>query len=486
MQQLPNNTVKKSPSPPPLPPFPPSPSQLCFTINYVMGTGFLTLPWSFASSGLLLSLITMFLVGCISNVSKDWILNAMARAEAIESKAEEEKSATSKTSLLPSPPHTHTPLPLVSTRKYELVSLCSLFLPLPGSLLYTLTFSLYMYGTLWAYTSVFSNAMVSALPIGTKDDYLLYTVGFAVVTIPLTCVELREQVKVQVTLSICRMLLVTVILASVIAAWKEGGPDQFDEVEGPQGIPMFDFTGFYKLLPIAVYANIYHHSIPGLSHPVADKSKLGRIFQCVFIVMGVCYVAIGSVVGWYFGVDIESSCNIQWHDYLSGTGECTDNCAPGSDDKVWSGRSWWVSTVSFYVVLFPALDVLSAFPLNGITLGNCLLGQYHGGNTRYVEGVRKKVVPFRILASVPSILGATVVRDLGTITDYTGVTGFVIAFVFPAVLNLRSRREAKRRGVGGETGYEGWGSGDGASWAGMVFGGFMVVFVLGSLIWEAA
>ncbi|GMI04281.1 hypothetical protein TrRE_jg5018 [Triparma retinervis] len=457
---------------------------LCFTINYVMGTGFLTLPWAFLNAGLILSILTMFFTGVISDVSKDWVLNAMARAQAIDDVRRSDNKGGPESRLLPPPADEDGSLPVVSHRKFEIISLCEMFLPPPGPLLYTAAFSLYMYGTLWAYATVFGSAMVSALPLGTSDDYLIYILIFAGITVPLTCMELKEQVKVQVALSACRMLLVAVILATVLAAWNRG-EGQFDGIDGPLHIPMVDKGGFYKLLPIAVYANIYHHSIPGLSHPVEDKRALGKIFRAVFLVMGVCYVSLGGVVGWYFGPSLnspgKSSCNLMWHDYLGGDGSCVKNCQEGSADKVWTGRAWWATAAAFYAVLFPALDVLSAFPLNGITLGNCLLVRYHGEGARAVEGVRSKVVPWRVLASLPSIVGAAFVRDLSTITDYTGVTGFVIAFVFPAYLNIRSRREAKRRGLGGRTVYEGWGSGEWASWGGVAFGGFMVLFVLASL-----
>lgn len=138
----------------------------------------------------------------------------------------------------------------------------------------------------------------------------------------------------------------------------------------------------------------------------------------------------------------------------------------------------------FYVVLFPALDVASAFPLNGITLGSTLLGFKHGSNIRRVEASdRREVVKHRLLAAIPPIAGACFVRDLGVITDYTGVTGFLIAFVFPAALHMTSRRMCKRRGVRTRTGYESWID---AEWSMGVWGAGLVVFVLGSLVYEAA
>jgi len=48
------------------------------------------------------------------------------------------------------------------------------------------------------------------------------------------------------------------------------------------------------MLPIAVFANIYHHSIPGLSEPVKDKTKLKYIFGVVFVFGAVAYSSIGE------------------------------------------------------------------------------------------------------------------------------------------------------------------------------------------------
>lgn len=54
----------------------------CFTLNYLIGTGFLTLPWAFDVSGILLSSITMGFTCLIASIASDYILTAMARAEA--------------------------------------------------------------------------------------------------------------------------------------------------------------------------------------------------------------------------------------------------------------------------------------------------------------------------------------------------------------------------------------------------------------------
>ncbi len=43
----------------------------CFTINYILGAGFLTIPWAFAQSGLVLSSIMLVLSAVGSDISKN-------------------------------------------------------------------------------------------------------------------------------------------------------------------------------------------------------------------------------------------------------------------------------------------------------------------------------------------------------------------------------------------------------------------------------
>ena len=170
---------------------------VAFTVNYVMGTGFLTLPSAFFEAGVVLSLITLVFCSIISDVSKDYVLSAMARAEAIKSKERNKKDV--EASLLQDADvevdaggagdgGEDVPL-MVKSRKFEIVELCTMFLGPKGGSAYAATFAFYMYGCLWAYTSVFGNACASTIPLGTSDDYLVYVAVFGAITVPLTCME---------------------------------------------------------------------------------------------------------------------------------------------------------------------------------------------------------------------------------------------------------------------------------------------------------
>lgn len=197
---------------------------------------------------------------------------------------------------------------------------------------------------------------------------------------------------------------------------------------GPVGIPLWDWGGLYVFLPIACYAFIYHHSIAGLSHPVRDKRLLGSIFLTTFLICSVAYGAIAVLVASYFGPHMAQSSNLEWQEYGAGKG--------------------FPRAMALYILLFPALDVASAFPLNAITLGNNMLSVRDkkpaaGASVLGAPPARHKVVMFRLLAAVPPIVAGFFVRELGRISEFAGTVGVLITLVFPAVLNLKSRAVLK-------------------------------------------
>lgn len=408
---------------------------VAFTVNYIMGTGFLTLPFATAQAGSVLSLVALFSMAALSNIAKDYVLESSARAELIENPhcfSTDGRAGGEVTPALVRQIHSSQDLPLLLTvkkRKYEMPTLCQLFLGHYGKVFYMLCLSVYIYGALLAYGTVFANSVATMFPLPAPHaevSYVLYLGLFAVLVIPLSCLELTEQISVQVALAFCRVLMVVCMVGSVAAALVGGEADSFPSLTGEGGavgIPLWNWKGLPVFLPIACYSFIYHHSIAGLSHPVRDKTLLGQIFLATFVICSLSYGLIAVFVAHYFGPEMAQSSNLEWDGY---------------------GRTDFGKAVGTYVLLFPALDVASAFPLNAITLGNNMLDM---GNTQQNDidcqsagpPLRVKTVGFRLLAAVPPLVVAVFVRDLGRISEYAGTVGIVITLVFPALLNLRSR-----------------------------------------------
>ena len=389
------------------------PVAVAFTINYLIGTGFLTLPWAFGQGGILLSTITFLFVLTICNISKDYVLSTMARAEAMSRSTDaiDEEGATllvksdygsvdsdeasgdhdlnesnhfggdtEEGSLALDRP-TFDPLDIsrkpvddrymVKDRKFEYVELCRIFLGNRGEQGYIICIALSIVAQLWGYTTVFSSAMTQMAPIlqDSSRDYSIYTILFGSVVVPLTCLDLKEQKTFQLILSGGRLAVIAVmILTCLIAslADEDSTPHFVGTDPGGAGSQLVNFSGFYSMFSVLVFAFMMHNALPVLSEPVADKKHLSSIYLYAFLVCAVAFWTLGFTVSWFFGNGVEQSCNLLWTNYTG-----------GYPSAVWS------RAVSYFVVLFPAANIISAYPLNAIVLGNNLLQNLH--NQREIE-----------------------------------------------------------------------------------------------------
>ena len=130
---------------------------------------------------------------------------------------------------------------------------------------------------------------------------------FGVIVFPMSCLELDEQVTLQVFLTGCWLLMVFLIVGtSVICA--QG--NNFSGMVSNEYVPMFRPKGLHKMPPIIVFATSYHHSIPGLAHLVSNKSKLSPIFISTTAFCGLAYSFIVFVLELSFGDRIDESSNL--------------------------------------------------------------------------------------------------------------------------------------------------------------------------------
>lgn len=142
------------------------------------------------------------------------------------------------------------------------------------------------------------------------------------------------------------------------------------------------------------------------------------------------------------------------------------------------------------VVIFPALDTISVFPLIANTLGNNLYAsagpgpikslarwivawkdklekkdfsislptseRYHSLSTnerKQALELSSKVASmfWRIVAAVPPLLGSMVATDLSFSFLLAGIAGIHVAFLAPSMLQLKSRRRLNQKTI-----YTGW------------------------------
>lgn len=451
---------------------------VAFTINYIVGTGFLTLPCkyfiffadqinltvgAFYKTGYTLGTYVMMLLIVPSAIAVFLILETMARANRIfgsDAERNEENDAA---------------LCVVGKRKFELTELCQIFLGERARQLYTLSVSLYLYGTLWAYGTVFSNSMTANLPIS-SDSYFIYLFIFAGVAVPMSCMELSEQISMQVALCLCRLLVMLCMTGSVLYDMYTKN-DNFNYT--PRDTYDYsEFSGVHILLPIALYATIFHHSIPALTEPVRDKHLVGYMFITGLVICFIGYYLITLTLSMYFGSAAYSSCNLNWENYGNFT----------TTFGVIVSR-----VIRWYVLLFPALDVVSLFPLCAITLGNNLYAATHLTSVSPPPtpptpiavdsaAVTSTIISFRLLAAIPPICGCFFISNLGSITNFTGITGFIIVFIFPALLTHYSKLKLTRMHINASTVYSNVLTSDPVVFAMLLFGIIVVVYTTSFLI----
>jgi len=164
----------------------------------------------------------------------------------------------------------------------------------------------------------------------------------------------------------------------------------------------------------AIFAFIFHHSIPTLAEPAIDKPGLGRAFATTLALVVAAYLLVSVPAVLLFGEDTQPAVSLNWNSYRP---------------------SYWPPLAAFvrgFVVFFPAVSLVSTYPLMCITLCNQIVAVCPpSARPRWV---------FRLVAAVPPLALSAAFNDLGIVTAAAGVCGFVVALIFPVALQRASRR----------------------------------------------
>lgn len=318
--------------------------------------------------------------------------------------------------------------------------------------------SCWMVGTLWSFTAVFSSSMASNIPVVflsgknaetcdiNEDEcfpqYISFLVIFAMLVIPLSLMDMEEQLFLQVALAVGR---VVVMLTMVVTVFVGFGCDEvaFEDVGSERSVykTLVRWKGVPVLLPIAITTAIFHHTIPGIADSTEDKTRLSSVFRYAFFIVGFCYAGIGIILSMYFGSDVDSQANIHWSSYYGCTNEG-------------ESRPSIAKAIGDFVLIFPPLDVVSVFPLGAIALGNSLLSmRFPQSSLRsrsdtveepgqevdidslvHIAQYKHWKRCTRLIACGPPIIGAIFEHDLGTILQVNGTIGIAIAMTIPALL----------------------------------------------------
>ncbi len=381
---------------------------MCIAINLLMGTGYLALPDVFYHAGIPVSFAIMSLLALLMYVSCCQEGRSVYRAQA---------------------QHHFKKVPEVTEalRMYGGQFLSS-------SYLFILSMSLV--GSVWAYAVLFGQSIASelpnlyyyVLPLGDnvhcvegnkflsdnsscQTRYMLNLVLLALITTPLSLVQLRDQAVFQSVMTGIRVILM--VTMCLILLWVKH-LDQLAYCFPLSFVPVDAATieidrqriGTWRSLFACVSACIFALYINGAIPIVAQAMAIDDWWRCsagttrdehrsnlelmhsrarrtqegletvvgrAIVVACLLYGALALVAGTCFAERIDNPANLNWSGFRWPIAESASQDAPVS-----SFSSASANLVEIFVLLFPVLDVLNAYPLTTKVLANNLLESIFG------------------------------------------------------------------------------------------------------------
>ena len=210
-----------------------------FSINVVVGSGFLALPYSFNRSGWLLALIFMVLIAFLCYILASQTLEVMSRVECIKQLEDIGiyiPNAKIKHLFLGGYPKQDIPdeiQPEVTGRRFDLSTMAGILFGRNYGRTYMVFLYLFMTLAQVGYISIFSSSFAAKIPLGFSDscdiyedkelfgscrkNYWFFLIIYSCFMMYLTIKGLKEQKWLQSALTIMRFVIIFIIVSTSIA-----------------------------------------------------------------------------------------------------------------------------------------------------------------------------------------------------------------------------------------------------------------------------
>jgi hypothetical protein len=384
------------------------------------------LPWAFAQGGTLLTSFVLGVVVLQTYISATFILEASARAEAIDvykvygsSMFRMSRRYSMK----------------IRERKYELSLLTKFFLGKAGSTFFLITTLGDLYGITWALCSIFANAFADKFPLGDVQDggYRLYIAIFMAITVPLACASIKDQLWVQMSFMTARFVMAVLMVGTVAGAYCADEPHFGSQVGPVNDVALAKPSNIVQVTMSCIFATAFQFAAPTMANESRSKTGLTQVFGMAATFSYFTNLLLGIPLALFFGQEQPDSANLNWVHYHGGTGE---------DDT-----AAWAKAISGYVVLFTAIDGIAVYSFIAISTGEILMGAVYGDRVHVVEKDWRIRTAFRLLGSIPQAIGAMFISDLGAIAKYAGIFTILSYTVCPALLALSSRAYMEKKNL---------------------------------------
>jgi len=443
-----------------------------YVVAYVFGAGVLSIPYAFAKSGLLAASLTMVVVTALSCATSTWVAESCARAEAlthadVARQQIDRAAAGGKTAKL-----------RVSSYQWEIGEMFQLFYGYAWRQVWDISLLIYATCGNWLYASVFANSVAASVSTGCgstsghgryawdvalpcQHAYYGSLAAYFVFQCVLVSFDFKDAWVTQVamvTMGIACVVLMAFTVTAAIFGWyldAEEGHDPsksyFHDCRAEAHIPAddnpppytcdvpigFRASGFFANLSTFVFAQLFQHGAPALVGLCGHKSKAPEVFGAALSMTCGLYVWLGVSAALFFGeAAVPSMLTHGWVDY---------------------GHTRLQRLLARLIVVYPAISVTPGLVVQIVTLANAWADRTpwtwlwpddvdeNGGDESgaYVPPTYRRAstwhhVTLRWLLVAMACTLAGVMSDTQKITAFTGLLGYLIMFIAPALLQIRS------------------------------------------------
>jgi amino acid permease len=367
-----------------------------FTMNSVVGSSVLNMPFVFSRGGILFGTIVQVLAFVVSLIISFQVLQAWSRVEKIYElmsigarikpvpltniiknkkkqyiKHNEESKNYESDNLVDSKPL------IVQVMKYEFCDMVKVTMGITASRVLCIIFLFHLFFGLVSYSSIFATCLTSNVPLFSREtcniyehegffndckvNYWIYLTFFVSLMTVLCFFHIIETMVWQCIAFTARILVFSIIIVSAIVAISTDTKldDDGDLETSPE---IFNISYYGKVTSIIFLATLNQNTLPLTSSFVEKKEKnLSRLVFTVSIV-SFCLFLTTSIIVNYAADDVEKLVILNWRKYSAGH----------SDDE----RPWWCYLIIYVVILLPAIDVSSSFPITCASLAGNITGVF--------------------------------------------------------------------------------------------------------------
>jgi len=238
--------------------------------------------------------------------------------------------------------------------------------------------------------------------------YSLYVCIFWVWTLIVSLMDFTEQQSIQIFATFCRILISLLMVVTSIgllySVWDYNGIDyEYASVtsgEQAKGVRAWKWSGIAYMIAVSSFAFGNQYCVTDIITPLSLHDRQysqHKLWAYSVIICAIVYVLCGVTISLFFGGNTESPCTLSWKGFMG--------------FRMTDTQPAWALIVSWFIVLFPAIDIGSAFPFNAVTLANTMQAALmpnsviiDDGNRRMFSYENRYCVLFRCLICTLTVL----------------------------------------------------------------------------------